>query len=163
MKAAVLYYTRTNNTKKMAEMVVEGMKTVSGFDAQAFALDGVDADFVKAAKCVIVGTPVYLASMAAPVKVWLDDGAMKLGLNGKIGGAFATANFIHGGGELAVQQILSHMLVLGMFAYSGGGAHGQPVIHLGPVAIGNDLAAFNETFKTYGARMAKMTAEVFPG
>ena len=53
---------------------------------------------------------------------------MAYGLTGKLGGAFATAEYLHGGAELGIQTILDHMLVLGMMAYSGGGAYGAHLI-----------------------------------
>ena len=52
------------------------------------------------------------------MKVWLEGPARKCGLAGKIGGAFATADYLHGGGDLAVQEILKHLMVLGMLAVS---------------------------------------------
>lgn len=76
------------------------------------------------------------------------------------GGAFATAAFIHGGGDLAIQCVLTHLMVDGMMVYSGGQAWGMPVIHLGPVAIGPDLEGFAELFRTYGQRMARQAANL---
>ena len=83
------------------------------------------------------------------------------GLAGKLGGAFATADYVHGGGELGIQSILDHMLVLGMLAYSGGGSFGKPVIHLGPVSVNGLSEDFSETFETYGKRMATKAVELF--
>ena len=53
------------------------------------------------------------------------------------------------------------MMVYGMLTYSGGGAFGKPVIHLGPVALSSQLDASVETFLTYGERMAAKAAELF--
>ncbi|MDL2263105.1 hypothetical protein LJC31_00475 [Synergistaceae bacterium OttesenSCG-928-I11] len=161
MKMTVLYYSKSGNTKKMAGVIADAMSSVDGVEARAFPLDDVDETFVAESRCVVLGTPIYLASMAGAVKSWLDGPAMKLGLGGKIGGAFATANFLHGGAEIGIQSILSHMMVLGMLAYSGGGAFGPPPIHLGPVALGSELEKSEETFKLYGERMAKKTKELF--
>jgi NAD(P)H dehydrogenase (quinone) len=85
----------------------------------------------------------------------------KYGVAGKLGGAFATANYIHGGAELAMQTILDHMLVYGMLVYSGGGSQGKPVIHLGPQAVAGRLEETEETFRLYGQRMAAKAAELF--
>ena len=52
-------------------------------------------------------------------------------------------------------------MVLGMLTYSGGGASGKPVIHLGPVAISGHLDESRSTFELYGKRMAKKTLELF--
>lgn len=85
----------------------------------------------------------------------------RLGLAGKIGGAFATADYLHGGAELAISSILNHMLVLGMLVFSGGGSFGKPVIHLGPVALKQSKVEAKETFLLYGQRMAQKTKEIF--
>lgn len=68
---------------------------------------------------------------------------------------------MHGGGELGIRTILDHMMVLGMLTYSGGGALGKPVIHLGPVAIGGHLEESKDVFLLYGKRMAEKTLEIF--
>ena len=79
----------------------------------------------------------------------------------KSGGAFATANYIHCGGELGIRLILDHLLCHGMLTYSGGVAYGNPVIHLGPVALTGHLDESIDTFKLYGQRMAAKTVELF--
>lgn len=127
----------------------------------AFPIESPDAEYVKESKCVILGTPVYYASMSGTVKMWFEKTRGQFGLQGKLAGAFATADYIHGGGEIAIQSILSHMMVSGMMAYSGGGAYGKPVIHLGPVGIKSDIESYVETFRIYGERMAMKTLELF--
>ena len=161
MKATVLYHSKTGNTRKMAEIIVQGMEAVDNVQAKAFSLEQIDEEWLKESKCVVLGTPIYLASMSGAVKCWLDGPSMKYGLAGKIGGAFATADYLHGGGELGIGAILDHMLVLGMLTYSGGGAYGKPVIHLGPVALSSQLDDSSETFRLYGQRMATKAVELF--
>ncbi|MCD8352018.1 MAG: NAD(P)H-dependent oxidoreductase [Planctomycetaceae bacterium] len=161
MKMSVLYYTRTGHTKTMAETIAEGMRRVDGVETGVFSIDAIDEGFIKESQCVVLGSPVYIATIAAEVKTWFDKSAGKLGLAGKIGGAFATQDYLHGGGDIAIQSILAHMMVFGMMTYSGGGAHGKPVIHLGPVALGSDMDGSKETFLLYGERMAKQTAALF--
>lgn len=161
MKLTVLYHSRTDNTKKMAQVIAGGMETVEGIEAKIFPLEEIDEDWVKESACVVLGTPVYMASTSGAIKDWLDVESKKYGLAGKLGGAFATANYIHGGGEIAIQSILSHMMVLGMLTYSAGGACGTPVIHLGPVALGTQLDDSKETFKIYGQRMAAKAKELW--
>lgn len=158
---SVLYYSRSGNTKAMAEAIAQGMRKVEGVDAEIFPLDAINVDFVKESKCVVLGTPTYLASMAAEVKAWLDRPNADLGLAGKIGGTFATQDYLHGGADIAIQGILGHLMVKGMATYSGGGACGKPVIHLGPVALKDHLDEARDTFVIYGERMAKKTTELF--
>lgn len=159
MRLTVLYYSRSGNTEKMANAIVHGMGTVENVEARAMPIDKIETDFIESSVGVVLGTPTYLADVAADVKVWLDA-AMKYKLAGKLGGAFATADYVHGGGENAIKTILNHMLVLGMLAYSGGGASGKPVIHFGPVALKEDLDSYADTFGIFGQRFAIKAAEV---
>ncbi|NLN98357.1 MAG: hypothetical protein GX127_08285 [Eubacteriaceae bacterium] len=161
MKMSVIYHSKSGNTKRMAEVIVEGMMSVEGVEAKAFSIDDVDETWAKESKCLIFGTPIYMACLSEPMYSWLHGPCAQLGLAGKIGGAFATANFIHGGGDLAIRTILDHLLTYGMMAYSGGGSFGQPVIHIGPVAIAKKLEESDEIFKLYGQRMATKTVELF--
>ena len=165
MKMTVLYYSVTGNTKKMAEVIAQGMMSVEGVAAKAFSIDEIDEAWIRESKCVVLGTPTYTASMCAAVKDWLDKlRGRDYGVPGKIAGAFATADYVHGGGDIAIQGILDHLLVRGMLAYSGGGALGKPGIHLGPVALTHNLDEYSEIFQLYGKRMASKTVEIFrPG
>ncbi|MEA4954197.1 MAG: NAD(P)H-dependent oxidoreductase [Pseudoflavonifractor sp.] len=161
MKLSVIYHSKTGNTKAMAQAIVAGMERVEGVQARAFPIEELDEEWVKESCGVLLGSPTYLASVSGEIKMWLDNCAGKLGLAGKLGGAFATANYVHGGGDLAIRLILDHMMVLGMLTYSGGGAFGKPVIHLGPVAVAAHLEEYQETFMLYGERMAKEASVLF--
>lgn len=88
----------------------------------------VDTDYVKTCDGVILGSPTYFASLTANMKTWMETEAPTLGLSGKLGGAFATEQYIHGGAENAIQIMLTHEMVLGMMVYSSGGSYGTPVI-----------------------------------
>lgn len=161
MKMMVLYYTKTGNTKAAAEMIVEGMKRVDGVEANAFSIENIDEDWAKSSKCIVLGSPIYVSSVSAVVKNWLEGDCKKCELAGKLGGAFATADYLHGGGDLGIRLILDHMMSYGMMTYSGGGAYGKPVIHLGPVALNHHMEESKETFLIYGERMAIKTKEIF--
>lgn len=158
MRLAIVYDTKTGNTAKMAEYLIEGFTAVDGAEAKAFPITAADEEYVKASDALIVGTPTYNGYLTARMKAWLESTPAKLNVAGKLGGAYATAAFIHGGGYLAIQCILTHLLVDGMMVYSSGQAKGMPVIHLGPVAIAPDLDAFADLFRIYGKRMAEQVA-----
>ena len=156
-----LYYSKTGNTKKMAEVIANGVEQVSYVQAKTCSIKTVDEAWAKESKCIVLGSPIYMANVCAAVKAWLEGPCKCCDLAGKVGGAFATANYLHGGGELGIRLILDHMMVHGMLTYSGGGAYGKPIIHLGPVALGGHLEESEETFLLYGERMARKTMEVF--
>lgn len=99
MKATVLYDSKTGHTKQMAEIIAQGMEEVQGVQARSFPLEEVDEDWAKESRCVILGSPIYMASISARVKAWLEGPCKKYQLAGKLSGAFATADYVHGGGR----------------------------------------------------------------
>ncbi len=167
MKLAVIYDSKTDNTKKCADWIIEGMSKVAGVEAKGFNISAVDEAFVKECAGVVMGCPTYAALMTADMRTWLLTSAGKIGLAGKLGGAFATEQYTHGGATLVIQSILTNQMVFGMLCYSGGGSKGKPVIHLGPVGVNSNAEEFNglehyqENFTVYGERFAAKAAELF--
>ena len=167
MKLAVIYDSLTDHTKQCADWIVEGMNRIEGVEAKSFKYDAVDAEFVKETKGVVLGSPSYAAQMTPAFHQWMMTEAGKLNMGGKLGGAFATQQFSHGGGELVIQTIHTMMLVRGMLVYSGGGAKGRPVIHIGPVGTNSNVEEFSrlEDYKDYfvifGERFAEKAMELF--
>ncbi len=161
MKATIVYQSSGGNTKKMAELMAEAMNTVEGVEAKAFSIENVDYDFAKESKCLIAGSPIYMATMTAAMHTWLQTNLRDCNPSGKLGGAFATANYVHGGGELGIRNTLDIMLVMGMLTYSGGGSFGVPVIHLGPLGIGEKMDETVANFEIYAKRMAQKAVEIF--
>ncbi len=166
MKLAVIYDSKTGNTRQAAGWIAEGMRRIEGVQTGVFGVEDVDEAFVKEACGVVIGSPSYAALMTPNMRSWLM-GAGKLGLAGKLGGAFATAQYTHGGAELVVQSILVNELVFGMLCYSGGNSKGRPIIHIGPVGINgnveehNALENYREYFTVFGERFAAKAAELF--
>ncbi len=167
MKLAVIYDSKTGNTRQAAEWITEGMRSVPETEASAFSISDVDEEYVKEAKGIVIGSPSYAAAMTPDMHAWLLGNGRKLGFAGKLGGAFATEQFTHGGGEAVIQNILTIEMVDGMLCYSGGGAYGMPVIHLGPVGVNNNMEKHNgmehykEYFMIFGRRFAEKAAEIF--
>jgi NAD(P)H dehydrogenase (quinone) len=166
MKLAVIYDSVTGNTKQAAGWIAQGMRAVNGVEAEAFPVDEVDAAFASESKGIVIGCPSYMASMTPKMREWLMK-AGGLGLAGKLGGAFSTVQYTHGGGELVIQSILAIELCFGMLCFSGGASFGKPCIHLGPVAVNgnverhNDMEHYRETFQIYGERFAHKAMELF--
>lgn len=167
MKIAVIYDSKTGNTKQAAEWIAEGMNGVADVEAKAMSIAAVDQEFIKAAKGIVVGSPSYAATMTPALHTWVFSNMGKLGFAGKLGGAFATEQYSHGGGSLVLQAILQLELVGGMLFYSSGASCGHPVIHLGPVGVNNNVEKHNgmdlykENFMIYGKRFAEKAKELF--
>lgn len=157
-KIAIIYDSRTGTTAKAAKYISEGIKEIC--EAKIFSLSDVDMDYVKTCDGIILGSPTYFASLTANMKAWMESEASQLGLAGKLGGAFATEQYIHGGAESAIQILLTHEMVLGMMVYSGGGSHGTPVIHIGPVGLSQNIEDFRDLFVVYGKRFAMQVLSI---
>jgi flavorubredoxin len=87
-KALIVYATRTSQTKKIAELIAEGIRiggidvttvNVSEFDQQAIDLAAFDA--------LVLGAPTYHGEMVQAMKTFLFK-AEKTNLEGKVGGSF---------------------------------------------------------------------------
>lgn len=88
-KILIVYYSRTGNTEKMANALLEGAKKVPGvyveltYQATPEMLTGFDA--------IIVGMPTYHHDMTIDVKRLFEEAVMKnINLKGKIGAAFGS-------------------------------------------------------------------------
>ncbi len=55
MKLAVIYHTKTGNTKQAAEWIAEGMWRVSNVEAKTFPNDDLNAEYVGGARGVVIG------------------------------------------------------------------------------------------------------------
>ncbi|UOO38229.1 flavodoxin family protein [Oscillospiraceae bacterium CM] len=163
MRISILYVSQSGNTEKAAGFIREGIQLAGSVDVKLMNLSNegaLDAEFVKDSAAVIIGTPTYAAGMAWQLKKWLDTDR-SVNLSGKLGAAFSTANFVHGGADVAIADVLHHLLVKGMLVYSSGAGCGKPIIHLGPVAIAGALDNTRDLFVTFGRRVAEKALALF--
>jgi len=130
VKVLVTYHSLSGNTERMAEAVVEGVKSVPGTAALLKRVGKVTADDLFSADAVVVGSPVYWSNMSGEVKTFFDNWQFKFGvfpefkMKNKIGAAFATGGQVSSGKEVTMLTILAAMLGNQMIVVSGGGAFG---------------------------------------
>jgi NAD(P)H dehydrogenase (quinone) len=126
----VTYHSLSGNTERMAEAVVNGVKSVSDAEALLKRVGKVTADDLFSADAVVVGSPVYWSNMSGEVKTFFDNWQFKFGvfpefkMKNKIGAAFATGGQVSSGKEVTMLTILAAMLGNQMIVVSGGGAFG---------------------------------------
>jgi len=154
-KALIVYYSRSGNTRKMAETIAEGVKKEE-VAVEVRDVKDVTPDDLKSFDAIVVGSPTYYGSMAAEIKKLFDDSIRFHGkLDGKIGAAFASSANIGGGNETTILDILNAMLIHGMIVQ--GDSKGD---HYGPVAIGApDERAVKECLRA-GARIARLAKKL---
>lgn len=163
MKITLLYVSVTGNTETAAGYIKQGICETGGMEARLMNLvneETLDFDFIRDSRAVVFGTPTYAANMAWQMKRWFDTD-WECSLSGKLGAAFATANCLHGGADVALLAIHNHILVKGMLAYSSGIGCGTPFIHLGPVALRDELEQKRDLFALFGQRIAGKCGELF--
>lgn len=155
-KLLIAYYTRSGNTKKMAEEVATGAREASGVQVELMPIAQVSPDDLLSFDGILMGSPVYYGTMAAELKSLIDRSVKHHGkLAGKVGGAFATSGGPGGGNETTVLDIVKAMLVHGMIVQ--GDAEGD---HYGPIAVGAPDARSQKECRRFGRRMAELTANV---
>lgn len=135
---------------------------------------GIDDDFgdmipILAAKDVagiIIGTPVYLGSMTAQCKAFLDRSVMfrRNGwlLRDKIGGVLAVGGVRHGGQELTLQSVRAAMLCHDMICVGDGkpsGHFGAALYSGGEKGVETDDAGM-ETARNLGRRVGEVAIKL---
>ncbi len=151
MKILVAYYSRSGNTKKMAQGIAEGVKQ-AGIDVDLKDINNIKVDDLLQYDALIFGSPTYYGLMSSEMKKLLDESVKFHGkLSGKVGGAFTSAGGIGGGAETTIQSILEAFLIHGMVIIGESG-----LFHYGPVSIGAPDDKVLAACKKYGAKIANL-------
>jgi flavorubredoxin len=88
-KILVLYYSRTGNTEKMAQAVVEGIKAVSSVDVELSY--HVEPESLSGFDAIVIGSPTYHHAMPLDIKMLWEEAAVKnVNLKGKLGAVFGS-------------------------------------------------------------------------
>jgi NAD(P)H dehydrogenase (quinone) len=154
-KGIVIYYSRSGNTKKMAQIISAAMSS-SGLPSVCKSVAEVKADDLLNYDAIVVGSPTYYGQMAAEIKKLIDDTVGFHGkLDGKVGAAFSSAANIGGGNETAIMGIIEAMLIAGMIVQ--GDPQGD---HYGPVSIGKPDQRVEQQCQRRGQRIAKLTQKL---
>ena len=115
MQVLVLYYSKTGNTKKLAEEIAKGVLEVEGVDSVLKSTSEVEKDDFVSADGIIAGSAVYFGTMNAELKSVFDRFiSVRKQMVDKVGAAFATSGDPSGGKELTIFSILQALMVYGM-------------------------------------------------
>lgn len=154
-KALVCYYSRSGNTKKMAEKLYEVFQT-EGLEVDLKQVEDTNAEDLLQYDCIVLGSPTYYGTMAAEMKKLIDESVKFHGkLKGKVGGAFSSSANIGGGNETTIFNILCAMLIHGMVIQ--GDPKGD---HYGPVSIGTPDNRSLKCCERLGENLAALTKKL---
>jgi NAD(P)H dehydrogenase (quinone) len=159
MKISIVYHSQSENTKKLAEIISKGVQLSGNIEVKVMSIDKINEKFINDSKAVIFGSPTYSGSLSWQMKKWFDTTSVQL--EGKIGGVFATENYIGGGADNAELSMIGCILIRGMLAYSGGFTKGDPMTHFGAVAIKDGDESQRERALLFGKRIAEKAVELF--
>ena len=154
-KAIVIYYSRSGNTKEMAEIIAKAMNEAD-LQAECKPVSDVKAEELLNYDAIVVGSPTYYGHMAGPIKQLFDDTVSFHGkLDGKIGAAFSSSANIGGGNETTIIGIIEAMLIAGCVVQ--GDPQGD---HYGPVSIGKPDDRVKRQCTRRGRRIAELTKKL---
>ena len=158
MQILVLYFSKSGNTKKLAEAIVKGVENVHGVNAVLKKTDEVTKEDFVASDGVIAGSPVYFGIMAAQLKKIFDEfvGVRKK-MEGKVGAAFATSADPSGGKETTMMSIIQTMLIYGMVIV------GDPLSatgHFGVSCVGAPDSKIEDNGIKLGQRVAELAKKL---
>jgi NAD(P)H dehydrogenase (quinone) len=129
-----VYYSRTGNTKAMAEIIADAAgKEGAGVRLKEVA-DASNDDLIWA-DGIVIGSPVYFGLPSSEIKKFIDDSInVRRQLENKVGAAFVSSGHRAGGRETAIMALLGAFIVHGMVVC------GDPISsggHYGAVASGS--------------------------
>jgi NAD(P)H dehydrogenase (quinone) len=154
MQVLVLYFSKSGNTKKLAEAIGKGVEEVDGVSAVLKNTDEVTPEDFLGADGIVAGSPVYFGAMTAELKKVFDQFVVvRKKMEGKVGAAFATSGDVTGGKETTMMSIIHALLIYGMVIV------GDPMSatgHYGTACVGAPDAKAEEN----GAKLGKRVAEV---
>ncbi|MDD3089041.1 MAG: NAD(P)H-dependent oxidoreductase [Candidatus Omnitrophica bacterium] len=155
-KIAVIYYSRSGNTERMAKLVAEGASLEPDVEVTVSSVKDFAVEKALEYNALIIGSPTYYGSMAAEIKRFFDDSVRFHGrLSGKVGAAFSSAANIGGGNETTIMDILCAMLIHGMVV---AGDHAGD--HYGPVSIGSPDARVEKQCRALGRKVAALSRKL---
>ncbi|MHC4771562.1 MAG: flavodoxin family protein [Planctomycetota bacterium] len=155
-RGLVIYYSKSGNTKAMANIIAESMEN-SGLPTKCKSVSDVKVDDLLNVDVIVVGSPTYYGRAAGAIAQFFDESVSKHGkLDGKIGAAFSSSANTGGGNETTVCEINNMLLIHGMIVQ--GDPQGD---HYGPVSIGKPDDRVQKQCRRRGHRIAELTLKMF--
>jgi len=158
MQVLVMYYSRSGNTKKLAQEISKGVNEVEGVECVIKPTSEVTKEDFINSDGIIAGSPVYFGAMAAEMKDIFDKFVgVRNKMGDKIGAAFATSADPSGGKETTIFSIIQAMMIYGMIIV------GDPLEatgHYGVSCVGTPDEETIDNARKLGKRVAELAKKV---
>ena len=116
---AIIYHSNYGHTRRVALAIAEGAQKVLGeMNARAIDIHEVDWDFVDAADMIVLGSAVYMGSVTAEFKAFMDETSQRWyhrKWEGKWAAGFANSGGLSGDKLAVLQQICLFAMQHGMY------------------------------------------------
>jgi NAD(P)H dehydrogenase (quinone) len=154
-KGIVIYYSRSGNTKTMAETIAQAMND-AGLTTNCTSVSDLEIEDLLDYDAIVIGSPTYYGHMAGPIKQLFDDTVSMHGkFDGKVGAAFTSSANIGGGNETTIMGIIEAMIIAGCIVQ--GDPQGD---HYGPVSIGKPDERVLKQCQRRGRRIAELVKKL---
>lgn len=163
MKFLVLYHSNSGYTKRMAELVAQGIKQCGESEIKLLSVDEAKADDLAWCDGIALGSPTNYGNMAWKLKQWFDEQALDLWskIDGKIGCVFTSSGGDAGGGEMCCLSMISLLINFGFLVF-GVTDYVAPkkTLHYGTIVAGEPRAEHElKACTMLGEKLYKWTAE----
>jgi len=155
MKVMIVYDSNTGNTEAMAHAVAEGVEA-EGVEVDVKKVDAASVDDLPTVDGLILGSPVYYGLPSAGIKKFIDDSVKYHGkLDGKVGGAFASAGGTHTGAETTIIALNEALHIHGMVIQGTSGTN-----HYGAASVGAPDDGDKDNCRKLGSRVAGLVKKI---
>ena len=117
LKIAIIYHSNYGHTRKVAHAIEEGAQAYAQDKVEVRALDIDDLEFADAAQMMVFGSAVYMGSITAEFKTFMDSTSKRWfhrKWHGKWAAGFANSGGLSGDKLAALQQICLFSMQHGM-------------------------------------------------
>ncbi len=116
----VVYDSKTEHTKSMAEYIRIGATSVTGVKVRVQNIKETSHQDLAKANAIILGTPVHNANASSDMLAFIENWPFENNiLKNKLGAVFVTAGGISAGEELVQSNLIHAMLIFGMVIIGG--------------------------------------------
>lgn len=125
IKVAIIYHSGRGHTKRQAEAVAKGVKSIEAVECKLISVEEVQDnwDYIDESAALIFGSPTYMGTISAPFKTFMDSTSkvwMKQSWKDKLAAGFVNSGWPSG-------DKLNTMMQLFIFAAQ----HGMVWVSLG--------------------------------